>query len=371
MERYPLDTDSPTTAAAAPAIDADVETQAATWLVRRQNGVAAQDEAAFQDWLARHPSHRLAYAQLDETWQRLDRLPQQDVARWRAERAGEQREIASDKRRAGGDRARAAVLASPGRRAFLPRFAVAGTAFAAAGAGVIGWEYWQNSPTFSAQYQTRRGELQTVSLPDGSKMDLDTDTHVEANLYRHRREIRLLQGQAMFTVQSDPHCPFHVLAQAVTVTVVGTRFSVRCTQTGLEHGSVRVAVEEGRVRVATEAAGATGSGTQRSVELGAGQTVATDADGLLGAIDAISPAEVAVWRKGRVSFENTTLQRALEEFARYGATNIAVDDPAVAAMRITGSFDVHELNRFAHALPRVLPVRLRARGDHWEIVRSA
>jgi transmembrane sensor len=333
--------------------DPAVEEQAAAWLVRRQNGLNARDEAALQAWLAHRAAHRRAFEQLADIWQALDGIAQQDVARLRAG-------IRHD---AGPKRAQAAAaLTSPARRAFMPRFAAAGTAFAAVGAGVIGWDYWQKMPTFSAVYETRRGELQTVALPDGSTMALDTETHAEVRLYRHRREVRLVRGQAMFTVQSDPDCRFDVLARAVTVTVVGTRFSVRCTETGLVHGNVRIDVEEGRVRVAC---------APRMVELTAGQSVATDEAGALQQIARISPGEVASWREGRVSFDNTTLLRALQEFARYGPTNIVVDDPAVAAMRLTGSFDVHQLDRFAHALPRVLPVRLRARGDLVEIVRSA
>lgn len=332
--------------------DPAVEEQAAAWLARRQSGLNARDEAALQTWLAHSAAHRRAFEQLAEIWQALDEIPQHEVARLRAE----------VQRDAKPKRARTAALASPARRAFMPRFAVAGTAFAAVGAGVIGWKYWQKVPTFSAVYETRRGELQTVALPDGSTMELDTDTHAEVRLYRHRREVRLLRGQAMFTVQSNPDCRFDVLARAVTVTVVGTRFSVRCTETGLVHGNVRVEVEEGRVRVAS---------APRMVELTAGQSVATDETGVLEQIAAISRGEVASWREGRVSFDNTTLLRALQEFARYGPTNIVVDDPAVAAMRLTGSFDVHQLNRFAHALPRVLPVRLRARGDLIEIVHAA
>ncbi len=357
MERPHL----PETTDAAVDADADIETQAASWLVRRQNGLSARDEAHWQAWLARSPAHRRAYEQIDEIWQALDHVPQQDLARYRAEIA----RSSATARQAGGARG---VLASPGRRAFMPRFALAGTAFAAAGAGVIGWEYWQRTPTFSESFTTRRGELQTVSLPDGSTIELDTDTHVEARLFRHRREVRLVRGQAMFAVQSDPGCPFNVLARSVTVTVVGTRFSVRCTETGLEHGNVRVEVEEGRVRVASAPRPDT---VPRSVELAAGQAVTSGADGLLGEIEPIAPTAVAVWRQGRVAFNDTTLLRALQEFARYGAINVVVDDPVVAQMRLTGSFDVHQLDRFAHALPRVLPVRLRARGNLVEVVRAA
>ncbi|QGZ65159.1 FecR family protein [Paraburkholderia acidisoli] len=347
--------------------NADIEAQAAAWFVRRQGDAhgrrqgGAGDEAAFRAWLGEHPAHGAAYEQIANAWQALDRLPAHEIARWRAE--------AHEQAKAG---AEARALASPGRRAFVPRFALAGTAFALLGGGALAWRLWETTPTFSASYETPRGAFQTVSLPDGSKLDLDTDTRVEARLYRHRREVRLVRGQAMFAVRSNAGCPFEVLARGVTVTVVGTRFAVRCTETGLEHGNVRVAVEEGRVRVAAGSASAAGSvpAQQDVVELTAGQAVATDASGALRAIGTIPAADVAAWRDHRVTFDNTTLLRALQEFERYGATNVRVDAPAVAAMRLTGSFDVRQASRFVYALPRVLPVRLRARGDAIEIVRA-
>lgn len=339
--------------------DDAIETQAATWFVRRQGDHRAEDEAAFQAWLALSPTHRLAYEQVANAWQALDQLPEHDVARLRAGFARAEPVTHNLGRPA---------LTSPARRSFVPRFALAGTAFAFAGGSMLGWNYWRNNPTFTERYETRRGEFQTVSLPDGSTMELDTETHVEARLFRHRREVQLVRGQAMFTVQSDADRPFNVLARTVTVTVVGTRFAVRCTDTGLENGNVRVEVAEGRVRVGSAPAG---GGLQRVVELAAGQAVVIDADGLLDQVNAISPTEVAAWRQGRVTFDNTPLLRALQEFERYETTNIVISDPAVGAMRLTGSFNVGQVDRFAHALPRVLPVRLRARGNVTEIVRSA
>ena len=45
-------------------------------------------------------------------------------------------------------------------------------------------------------------------------------------------------------------------------------------------------------------------------------------------------------------------------------------DPAVAAMRVGGSFDLREASSFAQALPLLLPVRLKSAGGVTEIVKS-
>ncbi|WP_158601972.1 FecR family protein [Pararobbsia silviterrae] len=376
MDRSPL----PNDARAEPRADerTDIDARAAAWFVQRRDGLAREDEAAFRAWLAAHPAHRAAYDQVSEVWRVLDAMPADDIARLRSEFAHTDPAVHARSWRSSASNASSASPASPARRAFFPRFAAAGAAFAMTGAGVVAWQYWRANPTFTAVYETRRGEVKTVSLPDGSTMDLDTETHVEARLFHDRREVHLIRGQAMFAVASNPDCPFKVMARAVTVTVVGTRFAVRCTDTGLEHDNVRVDVEEGHVRVASawredgsRDDGSPADGSSRVVDLTAGQSVATLASGALGPVAAITPAEVAEWRQGRVSFDNTTLQRALQEFERYAATPIVIGDPAIGAMRVTGSFDIHEATRFARALPRVLPVRLRQRGGVIEIVRAS
>ncbi|SDV46198.1 FecR family protein [Chitinasiproducens palmae] len=339
---------------AAAAIDA----QAATWLVSRQGSVNAADEAAFQRWLEHSAVHRSAYDRICEAWQALDRVPRHEIERLRGRFASTGTDA--------GDHFRHEAV-SLARRALLPRVAMAGSAVALVGAGVIGWRHWQQSLVFAQDYETGRGQFRSVTLADGSVLQLDTGTRLEVRLFRHRREVRLLRGQAMFTVAADRQRPFDVLARAVTVTVLGTRFAVRCTETGLDGGNVRVAVEEGHVRVG---AGQPEGAPRATVELFAGQTVATDANGRLLAATSMPPARVATWRAGRLNFDDTTLVSALQEFARYGAVNVAVHDPAVRAMRLTGSFEIAQVGRFVQALPRVLPVRLRQRGETVEIVRA-
>lgn len=352
-----------------------VDADAAAWLVRRQDGVDLSVNAEFQTWLAADPAHRTSFAQMVDIWNALGEITVHDVAKLKAGLPGNQVASQLEPRSLGGAKYRAEPPdATPnmiGRRRFIPRAAFAGAMFAAVGAGWIGWDYSRRQPTFTQAYATERGEFLTVPLPDGSTVELDTDSRIEVALYRQRREVRLARGQAMFTVQSDPNCPFDVLAGPLKVTVVGTRFSVRYTQTGLGNGNVNVAVQEGRVRVAS-AGGAqrTGLPGYQSLELTAGQRVSTDPAGNLGAIASIAPGEVALWRKGRVSFDNTPLIQAIEEFERYADTGLVIRDSLVRAMRITGSFDIQEATRFAHALPRVLPVRLQTHNGTTEIVRA-
>lgn len=359
-----------------------LDAEAATWQVRRQDGLTVEEEAEFQEWLAQAPSHQAAFDRLEDVWGRLDQIPSEGVAQLKAglPRARDGLTCLPDNHQAPRQPiGPAARPTSPGRRIWMfdlgrlvPQIAFASIAFAVLGGGGFGWHYWQQQPIFTQTYAAARGQQLDVRLPDGSTLKLDTTTRAEVTLYRQRREVRLPEGQAMFTVKADAGQPFDVLAGPLRITVVGTRFSVRNTQTGLSSGGVSVVVEEGRVRVASSEADAASREAQRvsAVELTTGQSIQADASGQLGQVEIQPSGGALLWREGRVNFERTPLTQALAEFERYGATRLVINDPAVRAMRINGSFDLRQLGAFTKALPQVLPVRLLTRDGMTEVVAA-
>lgn len=362
-----------------------MDAAAAAWMVRRQDGLLPGEEAELQEWLAADPTHAEALEQVEGVWGRLEELPDEGVDALKAglpqpeARATLPPSIvvpapeASEPPRP----SRPSSPASPGRRSWLldlgrlvPQTAAAAVAFGMVGGGWYGWNVWQRQPTFEQAFATARGGQQEVKLPDGSTLWLDTATRAEVTLYRQRREVRLSEGQVLFAVQSNPERPFDVLAGNTRVTVVGTRFSVRRTRSGLgDEGGVSVVVQEGRVRIASRSGAHELAGASASVGLGAGQSVTADAAGVLGPVGR-DAAPVAAWREGRVSFNGTPLAQALAEFERYGDTGLVIHDPAVAALRVHGSFDLRQIDAFARALPQVFPVRLRRANGQTEIAAS-
>lgn len=362
----------------------DLDRQALDWFVRLDGGLSAAEERAFQAWLAADPAHAEALAHWQGDWKLLDLLPQAGLDALR-------RDLAIDK--AAEKRAAQSVgqpprvptpptsPTSPARRPWwrglgelLPQAGLATAVLAMSAGGYLAWDQWQREPVYAQNFATQRGQQLQVDLPDGSRLRLDTATRAEAVLYRQRREVRLPEGQAVFSVKSDPSRPFDVLAGPLRITVVGTRFSVRFTPGIPGEEGVQVAVEEGRVRVAPLAGAQKGTDLQsggairHAVELTAGQQVASDAAGVLGPVAAIAATGMAPWRDNRVSFDNTPLSQALAEFGRYGETRLKVGDPAVAALRLTGTFDPRRLHNFIRALPQVLPVYLREQSGTTEIL---
>ncbi|MBK1687643.1 FecR family protein [Rubrivivax gelatinosus] len=348
-----------------PAAARTLEEDAALWAVRRQDGLTAQEEAELQDWLAGDPERGARLGQLTALWGRLGDLPADEVSALKASStpAPSAMQGPPPMKRSW---ARASRPAAGGR--WLAQAALAGLTAMALGGGWLGFGYWQQQPRFVQALTTARGQQISATLPDASALQLDTATRLDVAYYRDRREARLARGQALFQVTPDAARPFHVFAGPMRITVVGTRFSVRHTQDGPSPGQVSVVVEEGHVRVAriredTTAQRGFAAGEPDSVDLVAGQAAVADAQGRIGTVTRTSAATAAAWRRGRLVLDDTPLAAAVAEFERYGDTGIVITNPAVAALRLNGSFDLQQVGVFKRALPQALPVRLRALPD--------
>src|SRR5581483_7239884 len=98
-------------------------------------------------------------------------------------------------------------------------------------------------------FETEVGEQRSVVLQDGSVVTLNTSSHIDVDLRKDRRVIRLSRGEALFQVARDATRPFDVVAGPVTVQAVGTEFNV-----DRRDARTTVTVVEGQVRVSTQAA---------------------------------------------------------------------------------------------------------------------
>ena len=77
-----------------------------------------------------------------------------------------------------------------------------------------------------ADFSTGVGELKTVTLEDGSRIELNADTAIAKHYSGGRRRLTLLKGEAWFTVACDPLRPFVVEAAGGTMTALGTSFDI-------------------------------------------------------------------------------------------------------------------------------------------------
>lgn len=304
----------------------DPAATAADWLARRDAGLSPAEAQALAAWLAADPRHAAAWEEAESLWVVLDRVREHGLA------DGMASELAARQRR---------------RRWKVQLGWATGLAAAAAVAFALltPRQHTPVVPAASAQVLISRPERQV--LEDGSVVELNRGAQIAVHYTAERREVRLQQGEALFTVTKNPNRPFVVLTDGVAVRAVGTAFAVH---RGEE--SVDVLVTEGRVAVdrpATKAAPA-----PVFVSAG-GRLIVPTAEGAAEEleVETLAAAEMQrrlAWRRAQMDLSGTRLQDAVDALNRESATHITVADSALAELRLSGIFDANNAEGFVRSL---------------------
>ncbi|MDQ0839218.1 FecR family protein [Sphingomonas faeni] len=195
-------------------------------------------------------------------------------------------------------------------------------------------------PTVSV-YRTDVGERSTVTLDDGSHLELDADSEASARFDGTRRRLVLLRGGAFFAVRHDAARPFVVeVGDGLTVTAIGTRFDVR-----LVDRKARVTLVEGSVEVRRSGA--------LLLTMKPGEAVVVGGTGAALPLRR-PPEEVLGWRNGHVSFHDTPLEQAVAEMNRYTRRPFSVGPDTDARTHVSGEFSTDDPEGFANAMEALL-----------------
>jgi transmembrane sensor len=236
--------------------------------------------------------------------------------------------------------------------------------------GAATWVY-EGMPSFwapaSGEYATRTGEQLSLTLADGTHVDLGARSRLEVGFSRQSRDVRLLGGEAFFSVRKDPARPFRVHVLEGIVTAVGTAFNVRATQ-----DRVTVAVSEGVVSVAD--AGDAGTATtplplppRARLRLAAGDQLSFTERPRNAELTRVDPTQSARWRQGWLVYRDEPLRYVIADVERYTTREIAVADSVSDALRFTGAVSKDSVTEWVEALPRVFPVQVRRQGTRLEL----
>lgn len=203
-----------------------------------------------------------------------------------------------------------------------------------------------------ADHRTAIGQVDSITLPDGSLVRLNTDSAVDVDFGPERRTIHLVRGEAWFAVRKDATRPFEVQVAGGTARAVGTAFAIR---DGDGDGAA-VTVTEGVVRV-TSAATATDTG-DAAVLVGAGQQTRFGGGHGPGAPhDADAQAETA-WTRGLIILRDQPLSAALVEIGRYRPGRIVLLADAAATQPVSARLSLSDLDGGIDALAQLHHLRV-------------
>jgi len=307
----------------------EVIREASLWFVRLgADDAGAADTAAWRRWVDASPQHRAA-------WDRVEQLG---------------RQFGQVDRQAG-----IAALDRPRSRGRRQALKVLSLALGAGGLAAAGLQ-WQ---TWTAALSTRVGERRSVALDDGSVLTLNTDSAADVRFTATERLVILRRGELHLASRPDarqPPRPLRVVTPQGQVTALGTRYTVR-----LLDGQAWTAVTEGAVRIQPIHANAEAAET-----VPAGFSAYFDG----GTVQPARPApHAAAWVQGALYADNMRLDDFIDELGRHRPGRLACD-PAVAGLRISGSFPLGDTDRILAAVERALPVQAQRYTRYWVTLRA-
>lgn len=291
--------------------------EASEWVARLQgNGVSAADWTAFERWRTADAVNARAYEEISSTWRTLLRAG----PLVRAVSFGSAMEHA---------------VTSPARS--RPWMHAAGAVGVALVATVVAW--YQGSAGPQTRFETAIGEHVRVALPDGSSLELNSNTRARIEYSAQTRVIRLERGEAFFDVAHDATRPFWVVARESWVRAVGTSFAVYLKPAAVEvtvsAGSVNVVGRGPRYDTPSDAAVA---GHAVAVLKAGERAKVSNGQAAVYALATGELARAEAWRLGSVYFDDQPLGEVVDEMQRYTSMQIELADATLRARRVGGSF---------------------------------
>jgi transmembrane sensor len=315
--------------------------RAADWIIRREDGAwSEQDQQELDAWLAESDGNRAAYLRLKHSWKEADRIGALGASLDRFAEIREQRTASWSKR--------LAIAAS------LLLMVGVGSGVYFRGGSNLSSEITAIAPASAPKFDTPVGGRQVVALIDGSKVELNTASLVRTSITEASRDVWLEKGEAYFEVAHLNGRPFVVHAGNRTVTVLGTKFSVR-----RDGDKVTVSVVEGRVRVAD----ANNVAVPAAVITAGDVAIAQGPSTLMTVKSEERVANALAWRGGMLSFDQSPLPAVAAEFNRYNRRPLVVRGSEASNIRIGGAFPASDPEAFARLLRDAYSLHVDIRSD--------
>jgi transmembrane sensor len=310
--------------------------EAAGWLAKLHGpSRTAIVESAWRHWLAEHEEHAAAWELATDTWADTDNLP-----------------FVLPRRPV------------PKSRVWLPHLMLRPIAAAAAICLILAGVtiHYTAKPAVTTTF----GEQRTLNLPDGTRVELNTNTRLVLQFNNRTRTVELQTGEAYFNVAHERR-PFVVIAGLRKIIAVGTSFLVRRNEAA--DNSVTVTLIEGRVAVAPVNAPdiLPSKPTFDIALLSAGKRLQV-AQHTAPTIDTPSVDQETAWMRGQLIFHDTPLRDAVAEFNRYSTMQIKFTSAAIGEISVGGVFRIGDSASFAAAVAQSHDLRLITQDDELVLV---
>lgn len=306
------------------------------WAVKlNYNQVSEHHQQAFEAWLNADPLHTKAWQRICLMRAEFSSLPENLALQTLKKVDAKRQSTHLDRRQA------------------LKLLSVSGV-FA-----MSGWLAHQHTPwqRLLADASTAVGEQRTVTLADGSVIQLNTDTAISTQLDPTQRTIVLHRGEILITTGVDDAFsnkrPFWVQTPVGILQALGTRFVVK-----LEQDRALISVQQGAVElhpINSNESLIVPAGERRWLTVNSTET-------------ALHPGfEDDAWTDGVIAGQNIRLADLLTELARY-RHGVVHCDPRIKDLRVSGIFHLKNTDQALQFLVQTQPIKVSYRTRFWVLV---
>ena len=296
------------------------------YAVLSEGHVSPTQEARWQQWYEQNNDHQWAWQQVENLRQQMGQLP-------------------------GGLASRALHDSRLARRQVLKGLLL----LLVAGGG---WQLWDSelADGLRADYRTAKGLPRQQRLADGTLLTLNTESAADVRFDAHQRLVHLRYGEiAIKTAHDNQQRPFRVRTRDGLLTALGTEFTVRQLA-----GGTQLAVQQHAVEAVLP------SGSKQRVNAGESLWFTRDR---FAALVALNGGEDS-WTQGILTFRDTPLSEVVASVARY-RSGVLRCDPAVADLRLSGTFPLGDPDAILKVIAQTLPIKLQFVTRYWITVIPA
>ncbi len=318
--------------------------------MKRDRGLSAAESIEFELWLAADPRHVAAMKRTAGAWSLLDRVSDQFA----------QQDLQHLKRR---------------RR--LWRHALVTASLAAAAVlvfGILASKRNVNRPALDvASARPVATGPRTRMLADGTFVQLNSGAEIIEQYSSGERGVRLVRGEAHFSVAKNPAWPFIVHVGSVEVRAVGTAFDVQ-----LQSAAVEVLVTEGVVKLSPPGEAALSLASTDTIPLlqpGQRAVVALKpvSPGVAVVVTQVSREEIwrtLAWQEPLLRLDGATLAEVATAFEHRTGRRVILADPALAGLRLGGRFRADDIDGFADLMATTFDVDVERAVDGALVLRK-
>lgn len=189
------------------------------------------------------------------------------------------------------------------------------------------------------------GEKASVSLPDGSKISINSESEVVYSTEYNKEDRCLkLKGEGYFDVEPNLKKPFIVECGDIKIKVLGTTFGIKAYD---DENSISVVLNTGKVEFISP---------NETFEMAPNERVIYDKTKKNTKKYKVDAEDYIDWRKNRLRFENETLEYIIKTISRMHNTDIVFKDKQLADQKFTGTIDNVSVKSALKALSLTAPL---------------